>query len=73
MNEVMKLEQLKLMANQKPFRPFILETTGGNYIEVDKEGHVLFPPPDHELIVIFAADQLAHHVTLETINSFAVK
>jgi hypothetical protein len=69
----MTLEQLKSLADAKPFRPFVLETTGGNYIVIDQENHVLFPPPDRDLIIVFAADKLVHHVTLETINSFAVR
>jgi hypothetical protein len=41
------------------------------YIVVDKPHHVLFPPPDFDLIHVFAADRLVHAITLETINSYA--
>jgi hypothetical protein len=68
----MNLKQLKSLAEAKPFHPFVIETTGGNYIAVDQEDHILFPPPDRNLIVIFAADKLAHFVTVDEINSFAV-
>jgi hypothetical protein len=67
----MTSEQLKLLADAEPFRAFVLETTGGNYILIDKPNHVLFPPPDFELIHVFAADGLVHAITLETINSYA--
>jgi hypothetical protein len=67
----MTIEQLKLLAEADPFRPFVLETTGGNYIRVDKAHHVLFPPPDFDQINIFGADRLVHIITIETINSYA--
>jgi hypothetical protein len=70
----MTLKQLQLLANvdEKSFRSFTLETTGGNYITVNKPNHVAFPPPDFDLITVFAADGLVHYITLETINSWAV-
>ena len=67
----MTVEQLKLLADADPFRPFVLETTGGNYISIDKPHHIMFPPPDFDLIMVFAADRLVHHITLEAINSYA--
>jgi len=67
----MTAEQLRSLADADPFRVFILETTGGNHIVVDKPHHVLFPPPDFDLIHVFAADSLVHAITLETINSYA--
>jgi hypothetical protein len=67
----MTTEQLRALADADPFRTFVLETTGGNYIVVDKPNHVLFPPPDFDLIHVFAADRLVHAITLETINSYA--
>ena len=67
----MTTEELRLLADADPFHAFVLETTGGNYILVDKPHHVLFPPPDFDLIHVFAADKLVHAITLETINSYA--
>ena len=69
----MTTEQLKSISGAQPFRPFLLETTGGNYIAVDQVDHVLFPPPDRDLIIVFGADGLVHHVTLEQLNTWVVK
>lgn len=69
----MTLAQLKSIAAAQPFRPFSLETIGGNYLAVDKVDHVLFPPPDRDVIIVFGADGLIHHVTLDQINTWAMK
>jgi hypothetical protein len=67
----MTAEELRSLADADPFRAFVLETTLGNYIVVDKPHHVLFPPPDFDLIHVFAANRLVHAITLETIKSYA--
>jgi hypothetical protein len=69
----MTTEQLKLLADAEPFRSFVLETTGGNYIAVDRPHHVLFSPAGFELIFVFAADRLVHHLTINEINSYATR
>jgi hypothetical protein len=67
----MTIEQLKLLTEADPFRPFVLEMTGGYCIRVNKSHHVLFPPPDFDQINIFGADRLVYIITIETINSYA--
>jgi hypothetical protein len=69
----MTTDQLKLLADAEPFRRFVLETTGGNYISVDAQHHVLFSPPGFDLIFVFAADRLVHHLTINQINSYATR
>lgn len=72
----MTIEQLKSLAEAKPFRSFVLETTGGNYIRIDQENDVLFcdalGPPDRRSVVIIAADKQVHFVTRDELNAFAV-
>jgi hypothetical protein len=37
----MNVEAINERIRQKPFRPFAVETIGGSWIEVDREGDVL--------------------------------
>jgi hypothetical protein len=68
----MSIEQLKSLANAKPFRVFTLETTAGSRITIDQVGHVQFPPADFKVIILFAADKLMHFITIDDINTYAV-
>jgi hypothetical protein len=71
----MTIDQLKALAGDQPFRPFVLETIGGNRIGVPSAGAIVFPPPElpykFDLIFIYASDGLVHHITAEGINSYA--
>jgi hypothetical protein len=40
----MKLSDIEERAEQKPFRPFALETTGGSWIDVEKQSDIFLPP-----------------------------
>jgi len=76
----MKVEQLKALLSDKPFRLFVLETIGGNYITVEASDRVLFPPaslPELDLIFVVTSDRLVHHFTIKGseiagINSYAI-
>lgn len=72
----MTIEQLKALAHDQPFRPFTVETIGGNRIGVPRADAIIFPPEGlahkFDLIFIYAADGLVHHVTTEGINSYAI-
>jgi len=49
----MKLVDIKERLEQRPFRPFALETTGGSWIEVEKESSVLLSERRPDLVVVF--------------------
>jgi hypothetical protein len=49
----MKLSDIKERLEQRPFRPFALETTGGSWIEVEKESSVLLSERRPDLVVVF--------------------
>jgi len=69
----MNIEQLKALAADKPFRPFELETIGGNYIRINASWRLVFPPsPEFDLIFIYASDGVVHHITADGINSYSI-
>jgi hypothetical protein len=49
----MNLDRIKGRVHAVPFRPFIIETTGGTQIEVISPDYVMFAPEDRDLIVAF--------------------
>ena len=49
----MKLVDIKERLEQRPFRPFALEITGGSWIEVEKESSVLLSERRPDLVVVF--------------------
>jgi hypothetical protein len=40
------LAQIEEFIGTRPFRPFAIETTSGNYVIVQTPAHIKFPPPD---------------------------
>ena len=49
----MKLSDIKERLDQRPFRPFAIETIGGYWIDVDKESSVLISERRPDLVVVF--------------------
>jgi hypothetical protein len=49
----MKLSDISERAEQRPFRPFTIETAGGGLIEVEKESDILLPPRRPDLVIVF--------------------
>jgi hypothetical protein len=49
----MKLSDIKERLDQRPFRPFSLETTGGSWVEVEKDSDIFISPRRPDIIVIF--------------------
>jgi hypothetical protein len=49
----MKLADIKERLDQRPFRPFAIETVGGSWIDVDKESSVLISERRPDLVVVF--------------------
>lgn len=55
----MVIDQIKAQLEHKPFRPFIVEPSGGNLIPVERAEWVVFPP-DLDQIVIFTRTAAWH-------------
>lgn len=68
----MDLSRLQHLNTFDPFRPFILETTGGKEILIDKALHLALPPEGFDLVNAFAADGQTYLLTLEQIASAEV-
>jgi hypothetical protein len=49
----MKLADISERAEQRPFRSFVIETTGGGLIEIEKESDILLPPRRPDLVIVF--------------------
>jgi hypothetical protein len=49
----MNLADIQERAEQKPFRPFAVETTGGSWIDVEKESDILLPERRPDLVIVF--------------------
>jgi hypothetical protein len=64
---MISLQQLQEFINMRPFRPFSLETIGGNYIIVQSPDHIKLPPPKHEVITVYGEDGIVHHFILGAI------
>jgi hypothetical protein len=69
---LIKPDQLKEFITTEPFRPFSLETIGGNYVEVQSADHIKLPPAGFDLVIIFGVDGLVHHLAIDTIANAAV-
>jgi hypothetical protein len=49
----MKLSDIQERVNQRPFRPFAVETVGGTWILVDSESNIMMSDRRPGLMVIF--------------------
>jgi hypothetical protein len=67
----MVIDQIRARLEQKPFRPFIVESSGGNLIPVERPDWVFFPP-DLDQIVIFTT-RAAWHFSLGDIKGVGVE
>jgi hypothetical protein len=68
----MNLERIKERVHAVPFRPFIIETTGGTQIEVTSPDYVMFAPEDRDLIVAFDRASRMFVVTTDQIASISL-
>jgi hypothetical protein len=50
----MKLSDIQERAEQKPFRPFAIETTGGSVIEVEEQSDIFLPARRPDIVIVFA-------------------
>ena len=71
----MNMDQLKALANDEPFRPFVLESLDGNRIVIEATDRIVFPPPIlpvGDLIFVYAPDGSVHHLTIQSVKGYAV-
>jgi hypothetical protein len=68
----MNLERIKERVDAVPFRPFIIETTGGTQIEVISPDYVMFAPEDRDLIVAFDRASRMFLVTTDQVASISL-
>jgi hypothetical protein len=71
-HQVITLAQIKEFVQTKPFRPFAIETVGGNYITVQSPEHIKLPPPNFDLLIVFGSDGLVHHLAADSLANAAV-
>ena len=64
------IEQIKIQLQTKPFRAFVVESSGGNLIPVSRPEWVFFPRGLNRLVIF--TDQGAWHFELDQIKSVAV-
>lgn len=49
----MSIKELRERAEQRPFRPFAIETVGGRFIGVQRAGDIFFPERKPETFIVF--------------------
>lgn len=69
---MISLKQIEEFIATRPFRQFALETSGGNYVVVESPAHIKLPPPGFDLVLVFGADGLVHHLIADSIVNAAV-
>jgi hypothetical protein len=63
----MKHSDIAELVNQRPFRPFALETMGGTRIEVARESDVLMSPRRPDIVVVCDSDGHLHILSVDEI------
>jgi hypothetical protein len=69
----MKLADISERAEQRPFRPFAVETTGGSWIEVAKESDIFLPARRPDVVVIFDVSGRMFVLALDQISAVESK
>jgi hypothetical protein len=59
---MISIQQIDQFINTQPFRPFMLETSGGNWIVVESENHIKLPPSKHDLILVYGTDGIVYYL-----------
>ena len=67
----MKITEIKTLVERQPFRPFVIETTGGKQILISQQRNILLPEAKPELVIAFTDDGQMHLVEDEAIASVA--
>jgi len=69
----MKLSDISERAEQEPFRPFALETTGGSWIEVETPSDIFLPARRPDILIVFAPTGRMWILALEQIAALESK
>jgi hypothetical protein len=69
---MMTTEQIEEFAAVQPFRPFALETVGGNHVIVQSQSHIKLPPAGFDVVIVFGGDGLVHYLPFASIATAAV-
>ena len=69
---MIKLKQIEDFTKATPFRPFALETSGGNHLLVTNPDRIKLPPEGFDLILIYGEEGLVHYIDQATVLNAAV-
>ena len=64
------IEQIKVQLETKPFRAFVVDSSGGNLIPVSRPEWVFFPPGLNQVVIF--TDRGAWHFGLDDIKGVGV-
>jgi len=69
----MKLSDIQERVTQRPFGAFALETTGGTWIDVQKESDVFLPERRPDIVIVFDASGRLYILSLDQIATLESK
>lgn len=69
----MKLDDIAQRAEQQPFRPFAIETTGGSWIDVEKPANIFLPEVRPDLVIVFDPNGRMYILGVEQISALEAK
>lgn len=69
----MKLADIVERAEQEPFRPFALETSGGWWIDVEKQSDIFLPERRPDIVIIFAPTGRMYVLGIDQIAALEIK
>ena len=69
----MKLSDIQERVTQRPFRAFALETTGGTWIDIQKESDVFLPERRPDIVIVFDASGRLYILSLDQIATLESK
>ena len=71
----MTIEQIKLIQQATPFRPFSLETKGGKEFNIQNADMLFFGPAEakSDTVIVYGMDGLVHLVNEDSIASLTIE
>jgi hypothetical protein len=64
---LMKIEEIKALANRHPFRPFTIEIENGQPVQITQDSDLLFPKRKPNLVIAFTSDGATHIFEAEAV------
>ena len=68
----MTIEQIRGVATNVPFQPFVVETAGGRQLRVPHPDYILFGPPESHTVIVFDPPTVACLINAEHVVSLAI-